>query len=117
MSVTVNNLDGETVATMSCNAEPTNLKLTRFRRNDSTSDQVEVFVSFIAGRRTLSIAPINDTDNPISLQFQEKYGHIVDTAWYNEGMIVIAFENGFIVVLSVTLLVFKERTLKHKVPG
>jgi hypothetical protein len=66
---------------MSCSAEPTNLQLTRFRRSDSNSDQPEVFVSFIAGRKTLSIAPINDTDNPISLQFQDKYGHIVDKAW------------------------------------
>jgi hypothetical protein len=100
MSVTVSNLDGETIATMGCNAEPTGLALTQFRRVDSTSEQLEVFVSFIAGRRTLSIAPINDVDNPISLQFQEKYGHIVDTAWYNNGMLVIGFENGFFVVLS-----------------
>lgn len=64
---------------MSCNAEPKNLQLTRFRRNDSNSDQLEVFISFIVGKKTLNIAPINDIENPVSLQFQEAYGNIVDT--------------------------------------
>jgi hypothetical protein len=100
MSVTVNNLDGEIIATMSCNPEPSNLHLTRFRRLDSHTDELEVFVSFVVGRRTLSVAPINDTDNPVSLQFQDRYGLVVDTQWYNQGMICVAFEKGFFVILS-----------------
>ncbi|KAI6188532.1 WD repeat-containing protein 19 [Aphelenchoides besseyi] len=100
MTVTVNNLEGETIATISSTAEPSVLKLIRFHRADVQSDQPEIFLSFVAGRRTLSVASIADTSNPISLQFQDKYGHIVDTAWYGNGMVVIGFEHGFLVVLS-----------------
>ncbi|KAI6201750.1 WD repeat-containing protein 19 [Aphelenchoides besseyi] len=100
MTVTVNNLEGETIATISSTAEPSVLKLIRFHRADVQSDQPEIFLSFVAGRRTLSVASIADTNNPISLQFQDKYGHIVDTAWYGNGMVVIGFEHGFLVVLS-----------------
>uniref|UniRef100_A0A1I7STJ9 Intraflagellar transport protein 122 homolog n=1 Tax=Bursaphelenchus xylophilus TaxID=6326 RepID=A0A1I7STJ9_BURXY len=100
LSITVNNLEGETLSTISCTAEPTNLKISKFRRVDAERDKEELFISYIVGHRTLSIVTANDTSSPISLQFQDKYGQIVDTSWHNNGMIMIAFEMGFLVVLS-----------------
>lgn len=43
---------------------------------------------------------VENVENPISLQFQEKYGQIADTCWYKNGMLVVAFEHGYLVVLS-----------------
>ncbi|CAD5215524.1 unnamed protein product [Bursaphelenchus okinawaensis] len=100
LSISINSLEGETLSTISCTAEPTNMLLSKFRRSAAEKDKSELFLSYVVGHRTLSIVTANNTVNPISLQFQEKYGQIVETSWLKDGMIMIAFELGFLVVLS-----------------
>lgn len=36
----------------------------------------------------------------VSLQFNDRYGQIIDTEWHSNGIIIVAFEGGFISVLS-----------------
>ncbi|KAH7716252.1 hypothetical protein AAVH_16378 [Aphelenchoides avenae] len=100
-SITVNNIDGDTVHTFSCSGEPEFLQFTRFRRvDDRPNDRSEDYISAVVGRKTLMIIKLSEPDTPINLQFQEKYGRIVSTNWFGNGSILVGFEHGFVVCLS-----------------
>lgn len=49
----------------------------------------------------LRIAPGQEEDSPVELQFQDSYGQIVSHHWFGKGYLLVAFNRGQIVVQSV----------------
>uniref|UniRef100_A0A914URT3 Anaphase-promoting complex subunit 4 WD40 domain-containing protein n=1 Tax=Plectus sambesii TaxID=2011161 RepID=A0A914URT3_9BILA len=74
-SITVSNLDGDTVYSFACNAEPANIQFAEMKEAERTN-QGETTISTIVGKRILMLINLNDAENPINLQFQSRYGDI-----------------------------------------
>jgi hypothetical protein len=47
------------------------------------------------------IVRLTELEHPTNLQFQERYGNLVNTVWFGNGNILVGFDSGFIVCLSV----------------
>uniref|UniRef100_A0A1I7TM22 ANAPC4_WD40 domain-containing protein n=2 Tax=Caenorhabditis tropicalis TaxID=1561998 RepID=A0A1I7TM22_9PELO len=57
-------------------------------------------ISAVLGKRILMLAQLNALDDPVNLQFQEKYGVIHSYKWFNDGYILIGFDCGYIISIS-----------------
>lgn len=55
LTITINNLDGDTVQTLTCNAEPSHVKLSKFKRTDVPRDKEELFVSYYHNNYSYSL--------------------------------------------------------------
>uniref|UniRef100_A0A158P9P5 WD_REPEATS_REGION domain-containing protein n=1 Tax=Angiostrongylus cantonensis TaxID=6313 RepID=A0A158P9P5_ANGCA len=110
-TITVSSPDGETLKSLVVSAEPNDLKVGEVKRSGGSMD---IMVSAVLGKKTLFLSSLaekpkentgfdGDTDSSMNLQFQEKYGHIVAHAWYNDGYIVVGFAKGFVVCISAHL--------------
>jgi hypothetical protein len=75
-------------------------------------------ISAIVARRNLMIVRLSEPEQPTNLQFQERYGNLVRTIWFGNGNVLLGFDLGFIVCLSVCLsneieenltIIFKKR--------
>ncbi|KAL3120594.1 hypothetical protein niasHT_007886 [Heterodera trifolii] len=97
-AITMNNAEGETLNTFTCNGEIAELKLTAFR--SFSGEREEDFISAIISRRNLMIIRLNNPSLPTNLQFQERYGNLVRTEWFGSGNLLVGFDQGFIVCLS-----------------
>lgn len=98
-SVTVSNVEGDTVRQTSLRAPPQDVQFSEMK-GDERSQIGENTVSVVIGKKTLFLYNLNDPDNPIELAFQPRYGTIVSYRWYGDGYIMIGFSNGFFVVIS-----------------
>ena len=52
---------------------------------------------------SLLLYNLTDPDNPLELAFQAKYGRIVTHNWFDDGHIMLGFDQGFLVVISTML--------------
>lgn len=99
--LTVSNSDGDTLCQTSLKAEATLVQFSSMKQDDRGSG--ENTVSLILNKKTLYLLNMYNPDNPIVLAFQEKYGSIVEYKWYGDGYILLAFSNGYFVVISTHL--------------
>ena len=75
-SITVSNLEGDTLQQIPLRGDPSNVM---FARTDQTSR--ETTISAILGSKTLLLLDIDETDSPVELAFQPRYGNIVSYKW------------------------------------
>ncbi|KAK6976293.1 WD repeat-containing protein 19 [Biomphalaria glabrata] len=101
-SITVSNPDGDTLRQSPLRGEPYDLEFSEMKE-DERSSTGENTVSVNVGRKTLFLYNLNDSDNPIELAFQPKYGSIIAYRWFGDGYILIGFSQGFFVVISTHL--------------
>jgi WD repeat-containing protein 19 len=94
-SITVSNLEGDTLQQIPLRGDPSNVM---FARTDQTSR--ETTISAILGSKTLLLLDIDETDSPVELAFQPRYGNIVSYKWYGDRKIMIGFSQGYYVVVS-----------------
>ncbi|CAJ0580846.1 unnamed protein product, partial [Mesorhabditis spiculigera] len=99
-TITISNLEGDTLNTLACSSEPAAIKFTEIKRQSEKGMQTDQMISAVLGKRILMLVNLSDTDNPINLQFQQKYGDIVSYSWYKLAYMVLGFEKGFIVCIS-----------------
>lgn len=57
-------------------------------------------MSVLVSNKTLYLIDLQDTDNPIELAFNVKYGSIVTYHWYGDGYILIGFTEGYLISIS-----------------
>ncbi|XP_033108550.1 WD repeat-containing protein 19-like isoform X2 [Anneissia japonica] len=98
-SITISNQEGDTIKQSPLRAEPYDIQFSEMKV-DERSPNGENTVSICCGRKTLFLYNLNDSDNPIELAFQQRYGNVVGYQWYGDGYIMIGFSNGYLVVIS-----------------
>nr|CAD2179713.1 unnamed protein product [Meloidogyne enterolobii] len=96
--ITINNAEGETTSTFSCNGEIIEIKFAHFR--NIGSERSEDYISAIIAHKNLMIVRLSEPEHPTNLQFQERYGNLVSTVWFGNGNLLVGFDAGFIVCLS-----------------
>ncbi|CAB3401705.1 unnamed protein product [Caenorhabditis bovis] len=96
-TITISNVDGDTVSTCALSGEPTNLDVGVVSRSGAAA---QTMISCILSRIILMLAPVQNIENPINLQFQERYGNIVAYSWFNDGYLAIGFDRGYLVTIS-----------------
>uniref|UniRef100_A0AC35U0Z1 WD repeat-containing protein 19 n=1 Tax=Rhabditophanes sp. KR3021 TaxID=114890 RepID=A0AC35U0Z1_9BILA len=112
-SLTVSNLDGDSLACIICNAPPKQVKSQRYRQikeeiNNSNLNVVgksghsyETVVSCVVQSKVFLLTFKKDWESPVYLQFQEKYGEIVAHEWYVDGYVLLGFSKGYLICLTV----------------
>ncbi|EFO86600.1 CRE-DYF-2 protein [Caenorhabditis remanei] len=96
-TISVTNLEGTTVSTTTTNGEPTKMDYGSVNRKGGNG---LTMVSAVLGKKILMLAPLNALDDPVNLQFQEKYGIIHSYKWFNDGYILMGFDCGYIISIS-----------------
>ncbi|EGT34664.1 CBN-DYF-2 protein [Caenorhabditis brenneri] len=96
-TIAVTSLDGTTLSSTTTNGEPTKMDYGSVNRKGGNG---MTMVSAVLGKKILMLAPLNALDDPVNLQFQEKYGIIHSYKWFNDGYILIGFDNGYIISIS-----------------
>ncbi|XP_054709280.1 LOW QUALITY PROTEIN: WD repeat-containing protein 19-like [Uloborus diversus] len=98
---TLSNADGDLVYRTTLKGEPSLVQFSSMKQDSSGGG--ETTVSLIMSKKSLFLLNIHDTEDPIVLTFQEKYGTVVDYCWHGEGNILLGFSSGFFIVLSTLL--------------
>ncbi|XP_008585750.1 PREDICTED: WD repeat-containing protein 19 [Galeopterus variegatus] len=97
--ITVSNQEGDTIQQTSVSSEPSNMQFSMMKTDDRTS-AAKSTISVVIGKKTLRLFNMNEPDNPIDLEFQQRYGNIVCYSWYGDGYIMIGFSRGIFIVIS-----------------
>lgn len=85
------------MSTTTTNGEPTNMD---YGSVNGKGGSGVTMVSVVIGKKILMLAHYNALDEPVNLQFQEKYGNIHSYRWFNDGYILIGFDRGYIISIS-----------------
>ncbi|XP_073198367.1 WD repeat-containing protein 19 isoform X2 [Lepidochelys kempii] len=97
--ITISNQEGDTIRQTSVRSDPSDMQFSVMKTDERISAR-ESTVSVVVGKKTLFLFNLNDPDNPIDLEFQQRYGNIVTYRWYGDGYIMIGFSRGCFVVIS-----------------
>ncbi|XP_016043485.1 WD repeat-containing protein 19 [Erinaceus europaeus] len=97
--ITVSNQEGDTLRQTSLRSEPSNMQFSTMKIDERTAP-TENTLSVVVGKKALLLFNLNDPDNPVDLEFQQRYGTIVCYSWYGNGYIMIGFSRGVFVVVS-----------------
>jgi WD repeat-containing protein 19 len=69
-------------------------------KGDKKSYKQENTLSINMGHKSIYLFNLSDKENPIELAFQLKYGDINTYTWFGDGYIMLAFNEGYFVVIS-----------------
>ncbi|CAN0099785.1 unnamed protein product, partial [Heterosigma akashiwo] len=67
------------------------------------ADAPETSISVNMGGKSLLLFNLADTDNPVELAFQPRYGDIVTHRWFGDGYVLLGFSAGFLVAISTDM--------------
>jgi WD repeat-containing protein 19 len=70
---------------------------------DKRATKQENTISLNMAKKTIYLYNLNDTDNPIELAFQPKYGNITTYRWFGDGYMMLGFSEGYFVVISTRI--------------
>ncbi|XP_076468006.1 WD repeat-containing protein 19-like [Babylonia areolata] len=98
-SVTISNAEGDTVHQVHLRGDPHNLQFSEMKREERSTSK-ENTLSVNVGRESLFFFNLDDSENPIDLAFQQRYGSIVSYQWFGDGYILIGFSSGYFIVIS-----------------
>ncbi|CAI4229712.1 unnamed protein product [Auanema sp. JU1783] len=96
-TVIVSSCDGETVNTYPVSGSPSQLAVGEIKKGNGST---EIIISSVLNNKILFFMPIDNAEAQTNLQFQEKYGNIVSYKWFNEGLMILGFDKGFMVIIS-----------------
>jgi WD repeat-containing protein 19 len=114
-TLTISSADGDTLEQTELKFPPENIQFLQVQSNPIQTGGPEASsgtkfesrhgstISINMGREMILLYQLDDPDNPIQLAFQKKYGQIVSYKWFKEGFIMIAFSDGYLVVVSTHL--------------
>ncbi|KAJ8943661.1 hypothetical protein NQ318_005663 [Aromia moschata] len=97
-TVSVSNIDGDTLRVVNLRAEPSEVQFSEMKMDERVGG--ENTISLLVGRKTLYLYNLLDPENPIELAFQQHYGTIVNYKWFGDGYILIGFNAGFFIAIS-----------------
>ncbi|CAG2173153.1 unnamed protein product, partial [Oppiella nova] len=98
--LTVSNEVGDNVAINTLKGEGVSVQFAFMKLDDRPQNTHQNCVSLILNKKQLFLLNLSDSENPIQLTFQERYGFIVDYQWFGDGMILIGFTSGIFIVVS-----------------
>ncbi|VDN53040.1 unnamed protein product [Dracunculus medinensis] len=99
--ITVSSMNGDSLYSFACNSEPTLIKFHSMKRaNEKKKTKVDIMLSAVLEDRMIMLINLDDSENPINLQFQNRYGKIVSYVWFADGYILLGFIKGFVVCIS-----------------
>ncbi len=67
---------------------------------DEKQNMKENTVSINMGRLTILMYNMTDTENPVELAFQQKYGEIASYKWFGDGYMMVGFSKGYVIAIS-----------------
>uniref|UniRef100_A0A0R3RUL2 WD repeat-containing protein 19 n=1 Tax=Elaeophora elaphi TaxID=1147741 RepID=A0A0R3RUL2_9BILA len=100
-TITVSSINGDLMFTFMCNTEPSLIKFCDRKQPNEKNAKSCTMVSAILGQSTIMLAELNDDIQPVNLQCQARYGEIVTYCWYRDNFLLLAFDKGFLVCVSV----------------
>ncbi|PAV80221.1 hypothetical protein WR25_20097 [Diploscapter pachys] len=96
-NIIISNLEGDSLFTSHVGHEPSHMKIGEVKKQGNNTETV---ISCVLARSILMLTRMSELETPVNLQFQERYGHIVDYQWFNDGYITLGFDRGFIICIS-----------------
>ncbi|XP_051161969.1 WD repeat-containing protein 19 [Leptopilina boulardi] len=96
--LSISTSEGDTRKEIPLQGDPSNVQFSEMKTDHRVGG--ENTVSLVINKMTLFLFNILDTDNPLELSFQKRYGRIVSYVWYGDGYILAGFEAGYIVGIS-----------------
>lgn len=96
----INSEDGDTMRIVQVRDIPTDIVFAEMKHDDGAGAGGQNTVSMILGKRTLYFHYMPEPDSPTELGFQPKYGQILQHKWFGDGLILLGFSNGHLVVIS-----------------
>ncbi|VDM26934.1 unnamed protein product [Toxocara canis] len=99
-SITVSNMEGDSIYSFTCNSDPSMIKFNDLRRPADKGAKSDTMLSAVLGKKILMLVSLSDSENPINLQFQARYGDIVSYVWFLDGYMLLGFDKGYVVCIS-----------------
>uniref|UniRef100_A0A915BKE6 Anaphase-promoting complex subunit 4 WD40 domain-containing protein n=1 Tax=Parascaris univalens TaxID=6257 RepID=A0A915BKE6_PARUN len=99
-SITVSNMEGDSMYSFTCNSDPSLIKFNDLRRPADKTARTDTMLSAVLGKKILMLVSLSDSENPINLQFQARYGDITSYVWFSDGYLLLGFDKGFVVCIS-----------------
>jgi len=107
--LTLSTADGDTIEQTELKYAPIAIQFAtqktdaRMPRGADPGAQPDTTVSVNMGGKTILLYNRADTEHPVELAFQAKYGRIVRYVWFGDGYLLIGFSEGWVVVISTHL--------------
>ena len=100
--LTISNEEGDNVAISTLKGEGIAVQFAFMKLDDKPQGLTgaQNCVSLVINKKQLFLLNLTDSENPIQLTFQERYGLIVDYQWFGDGLILIGFTSGIFIVVS-----------------
>jgi WD repeat-containing protein 19 len=98
-TMSISDKEGKLVDSVNVKSEPAMVRFSGQKVDDSRSN-IENTVSIVMGSETILMYNLADTENPVELAFQSKYGEIVTYHWFGDGYMMVGFSKGFVVAIS-----------------
>eukprot|EP00002_Diphylleia_rotans_P001793 TRINITY_DN11025_c0_g1_i1.p1 TRINITY_DN11025_c0_g1~~TRINITY_DN11025_c0_g1_i1.p1 ORF type:complete len:1293 (+),score=269.64 TRINITY_DN11025_c0_g1_i1:166-4044(+) len=98
--LSISNAEGDGIDQTSIKYDPVDIQFADMKTIERGSSSRESTITVNMGGKTIFLYNINDSDNPIELAFQPRYGNIVSFRWFGEGYIMLGFSAGYLVVIS-----------------
>ncbi|KAG1699797.1 hypothetical protein DVH05_012692 [Phytophthora capsici] len=109
--LTVSNPQGDTIEQRELSHTPWDIKFGR-KRGDSMKAAEQLIA--IALSKAIILFNLQDPSNPVELTFQTHYGNIIFIEWFADGMIMIAFSEGYLIVISTKIDEVGEELQSHR---
>ncbi|KAG7395718.1 WD repeat-containing protein 19 [Phytophthora boehmeriae] len=109
--LTVSNPQGDTIEQRELSHTPWDIKFGR-KRGDSMKAAEQLIA--IALSRAIILFNLKDPANPVELTFQSHYGNIIFLEWFADGMVMIAFSEGYLIVISTKIDEVGEELQSHR---
>lgn len=132
-TLTLNNMSGETLIQTGFKGDPSLMQLNHLKSSDaiyevstektprrsgsshvstaggvnssSSSNAIDNCISIVLNRKVLYFINIHDSEKPISINFKDRYGIIIDYIWLpepNAGVILLGFSEGIFSFVSTS---------------
>lgn len=101
-TLTISDSEGATLKQVQLKTSPQSVKFSQKRlgSNARTRGSAAETIVVINMKKSVMLYDMEDPDNPVELEFNSRYGEIVDIQLLDEGLIAMGFIKGFIVVAS-----------------
>jgi WD repeat-containing protein 19 len=100
-TLTLSNESGDTLEQTELKHAPVDMQFATQKRD--ASDESETHLSINMGGKSLLLYDLKEPDNPLELAFSSKYGSIVAHTWFGDGLMLLGFSDGYVVVISTSM--------------
>lgn len=97
--MSISNEDGDSLRIVQLSETPSDLHFAKLGTDERRAGE-ENLLSLILGQRILFLYNLTEPDAPIELGFQPHYGELERHIWFSEGLIALAFAQGYIITIS-----------------